>query len=694
MFVSIITEQPIWFIIFCILLGIVYATVLYRKDTKLEDLKPYIKSLMYGLRFLSVSLIAFLLLSPLVRNISKTIEKPIIILAQDNSESLQSYAGTSYLQDLKLLKSKLSEKFELKNLAYGSSVREYAEPDFTDKETDISELIDESLNKYYNRNIGALIIAGDGIYNKGSNPIYAVEDINFPIYTLALGDTSVRQDAAIVGVNHNKIAFLNNEFPVQIIVSAKKMKGKSAVLKISKNGKTVKSELINYNSDDFFKKLNFILKADKTGVQKYTVNLQYIDNEHSKINNRREIIIEVIDSKQKILILSGITHPDVGAVRRALETNSNFEIDYFPASKFRGNIADYNLLIAYQLQTAGNPATAIMQKVRQNEIPVLYILGSKTKLTYFNNLNTGVNIKHISGSYNLVQGRFNKNFSLFELNPNIASLSRNAPPLKIPFGDISLKSNSDILAYQTIKNIETEKPLIVLNAASEGKSSKSAVILGEGIWQWAVQDYRENKNHSLFNELINKLVQYLTLKANKDRFRVNCPKVISENEDVKFSAEIYNSSYEAVNNERISLIVKDSIGTKFEYEFGKTAKAYQLNIGKYKAGKYKWTAKTTIDGKLKTKSGFFNIAEINIEAENVTANHNILMQLSRTTGGNLFYENELLQLYDTISENPNIKPVSFTEKKTESLLNNKLLFFLILLLLSSEWFMRKYHGTI
>lgn len=690
-----ITEQPLWFILFCLLAGLVYAFILYRKDKKLDDAPLFVKRLMAGFRFLAVSLIAFLLLSPLIKKLSKTIQEPIIVLAQDNSESLAEYQKGDYLDAFRKLEDKLSVQFEVRTFSFGNRFTDTTDIDFSDKQTDIAEPINESLNKFYNRNIGALVLASDGIFNRGNNPAYLTDKLNFPVYTVALGDTTVKQDAAIIGVNNNKIAFLNNEFPVQVLISAKKMKGKSAKLSISGKGKVLHSEIINYQSDDFFTKKNFILKADKVGVQSLQVKLSYLDDEHSKINNRKEVIIEVIDSKQEILLSSHAPHPDIGALRRALETNANFDTEYMPVSKLNtSQVSDYDLIIMYQLPAKGNSAASVFKQINRHSIPVLYVVGRQTNVSEFNRLNKALIIRQVSGSYDPVQGHFNPAFALFELNPNIKSLYKDAPPLFVPYGETILKSGTEVLAYQRVKSIETEKPLIVIHTGENTGSAKSAVIAGEGIWQWALQDYRANKNHSLFNEMINKTVQYLSLKADKERFRVNTEKIVSENQAIKFRAEVYNKSYEPVNEGIVKLQLTDSAGTKYDYEFSRTGRAYDLDIGSFEPGRYQWRAETEIDGKTESKNGIINVAEINIEAENITANHAVLNKLAAKTGGKLFYEDGLNALYDSIVNNPNIKPVSYSEKKTESLMNSKWLFFLILILLSAEWFLRKFYGTV
>jgi len=50
---------------------------------------------------------------------------------------------------------------------------------------------------------------------------------------------------------------------------------------------------------------------------------------------------------------------------------------------------------------------------------------------------------------------------------------------------------------------------------SEINGVKNANFLGDGLWKWKMRDYVDHNNHNLFNELISKTVQYLSVKADK-----------------------------------------------------------------------------------------------------------------------------------------------------------------------------------
>ena len=88
------------------------------------------------------------------------------------------------------------------------------------------------------------------------------------------------------------------------------------------------------------------------------------------------------------------------------------------------------------------------------------------------------------------------------------------------------------LIYQKIKNIETAKPVI---ATGTMNGIKTGFIFGEGIWRWRLYDYYMNENEAAFNELINQLVQYLSLRENEDNFIIDYNPVYAEIDDIIFN---------------------------------------------------------------------------------------------------------------------------------------------------------------
>jgi hypothetical protein len=237
----------------------------------------------------------------------------------------------------------------------------------------------------------------------------------------------------------------------------------------------------------------------------------------------------------------------------------------------------------------------------------------------------------------------------------------------------------------------TDYPLLVFN---EKNDSKYGFIIGEGIWRWKLNDYSNNKSHDNFNDLVSKMVQYLALKEDKSKFRVFCENTFLENQSVVFESELYNDSYELVNEEDVLIEITNQSGEVYPARsFSRSGNAYRLDAGIFEVGEYSYKATVTFGGEKLEESGEFTVSELKAEYTNVVADHGLLYNIANNTGGEMFYPNELDRLAEAIFNKEEIVDISYTEKDVSDVINWKWIFALIMLLLSLEWFMRKRNGA-
>ena len=696
-------QYPAYYVIFCMGLGLIYALVLYFRHSFIKDPTPAQQLLLKGLgvvRFIVVTLIAILLLSPFIKTKFTETQKPVILFLQDNSESignaLRGQDSSDYITNVNNLSQQLTQQFELKEYSFSENVEPHLNFSYDGKLTNLSNNLSDLFNLFANQNVGAVVVASDGIYNKGANPLYSVSNIKFPIYTVAIGDTTPKKDLYIEKVYSNRIVYLNDRFKIKVDVASSNMESARTGIRIYDVGtkgsrRALASSEIEFSADSSFISREFILDAPKTGLQHYQVVLNPVDEEYTKANNYKDVFIDVLDSRQKILIAGSSPHPDIAALSQAIESNKNYEVSVKMIHE-TANLkpAEYNLVILHQLPAQSNRAGKFLESIEAEAVPALFIVGAQTHLTALDEVQNAIKFGPSGKSFNEATALLNEDFSLFTLSDELKRRLIQFPPLSVPFGQYTATPSSRKFLFQKIGTVATEYPLLIFHEAVD---KKIAILCGEGIWKWRLFDFLTNQNHDLTNELITKTVQYLAVKEDKRQFRVILPKnVFYENESINFQAELYNDSYELINIPDANITLIDEEGKEYPYTFNKTATAYSLDAGNFPVGDYTFIAKVKFGGKELSYNGKFTITPMQLEAFNTVANHQLLYQLSEKSGGQIFYPSELEALGETLLNNNDLKPVVFSTYKTESLINFKWLFALFLGLLSLEWFIRKYEG--
>ncbi len=690
-------SYPVWYVLICILMGLLYSFVFYRKEKLFKEVNKALVYAMGFLRFTSVFILTLLLLEPLIEIENQIIEKPVLVIAHDNSESLlvnkdSAFINSDYLISLTSFKEKLEEKYEVKTFTFGDEVQPGLEIDFTDKETGFSDLLNELYTRYYGRNLGAVILASDGIVNKGSSPIYDIKKIKHtPFFTIALGDTLERKDLILNNIVHNRLAYKGNDFPVEIVVKANQFAGSKAKVSIAKDGVELFSEMVFFEKSSDIITLSAILEAKSTGKQRYVVNIGELAGELTYENNKREFYIDILDNKQQILILAKAPHPDIAAMQSALEKNVNYEVKSMLVSEYEGEGKGYSLVIFHQLPSGNKQQNLLVEKIIKIGVPSLFVLGSGTNYTCFNEYNLGLELIGVNGVTN-VTASVNKTFSQFKISESLKEATPKFPPLKTPFaGNYKVANSSSVLLHQKIGVTATDYPLLVFN---EKNDSKYGFIIGEGIWRWKLNDYSNNKSHDNFNDLVSKMIQYLALKEDKSKFRIYCENTFLENQSVVFESELYNDSYELVNEEEVLIEITNQAGEVYPAKsFSRSGNAYRLDAGVFEVGEYSYNATVMFGGKKLDESGEFTVTELKAEYTNVVADHSLLFNMANSTGGNMFYPNELNKLAKAIFNKEEIVDVSYIEKDVSAVINWKWIFALMMFLLSLEWFLRKRNGA-
>jgi hypothetical protein len=557
--------------------------------------------------------------------------------------------------------------------------------------SDLSSFFKEIDIVYSNRNVGAVVFASDGIFNKGISPEYTSKSLAYPVYTIALGDTSIRRDLILKRLNYNRIAFKGNEFPIEVQINANKCRLRSAVVYVMHKGNIIARKTLRIDSDRYATTLLFTVEAAGTGLQRFRVGIIPLEDEINTRNNYMDCYIDILEARQKVLILANSPHPDVSSIKQALGDNYNYEVEDQLISEFTGSLGAYNLLILHQLPSFSPNSYRLVSDLEQSNIPVWYIIGEQTDLGTFNGLKTGLAItSRGSRRLNEAQAAFNESFVLFSLRDDGLASLRSLPPLNVPFGQYSMIRNADVLFYQKIGSVITGQPLLMINKTLD---KKIAVSSGEGIWKWRIAEYARTGNHDNFNEIIDKMVQYLSIQEDKRRFKVEVPQTVPENDHVIFSASLYNESYELVNEPDVELAISSEDGIQYDFVFNKYGDSYILDAGGFPVGDYVYRATTKLGMDGFSDAGGFTIVPLEIERSNTVADHNLLYRLAESSNGLMLSDDDIQSIPELIRAREDVKPVVYTQKRFTDLINLPWIFGLLIALLGIEWFLRKFAGS-
>lgn len=683
-------------LILAVAAGLIYASILYFRENKFSN-PPFARSLLAFLRGCTVSLIIILLFGPVIKSMQEEIKPARVIMARDVSASMKNTGlnQTDFQEKWDKQKEDLATEYDVKDLEFGTSASEEKLDSSLKKSTNFAELFKFIDNNYADQNVGAVVISSDGIYNEGSNPLYLDAFINTPLYIVAGGDTTRYKDLMVSNVFYNKIAYLGDKFTLQIDLKAYNAINTSSRLVVESGGKNnIRKrweENIQITGKDFFTTKTIELDASETGLTKFKISLIPLGDEKNKSNNYKDIFVEILDGRQKVLLLANSPHPDVAAIRQLTDQNKNYEIKVAYAGDPIPNLGAFDLVVLHNLPSEKFPVKNELSVIASKKIPVYYVLGMQTSLPLFNQAQDIISVTGNSKNNEEIQVETAPSFTTYTISETLKNAIRAYPPLLTPFGEYKIKGNATVYSYQTIKKIKTNYPQLVLG---ESRGSKVSVFCGEGIWKWRLADFVQTKSYENISELLGKSMLWTTTKEDKRKFRVNTGKIsYRENEPILVEAQLYNDNYELINDPDASLVLKNEDGKEYTYTFSKSGKSYNLNVGMFPPGTYALTATTKLNNQLQTTKNTFTVESVDLEQQDLVARHDLLRSLVQKHGGKILYSSSLDSLASLIKANTDLRPSIFQSNFTRSMIHYKWICLLLIFLLSIEWFFRRYLGS-
>ena len=659
-------------------LGIVVFQYVYKQKAKSK-----IYLLLAFLRFVGIFGLLLLLINPQFAQKTYTLEKPNLVILADNSTSVAE-KGEELKEIISKIKAskEISNRFKIADYKFGSDLNILDSLSFQDKNTNIYKSL-SSLKDVYAREQMVALVLSDGNQTIGKDYSYFKTDRYNTIYSMVLGDTTKYKDISVGPIQTNKYAFLKNKFPLETYVSYQGNTPVSVSVSVKMNSKIVHKENLKFNADVNFKTIAIQIDANSVGIKNLEVEVSQLVEERNIKNNRRAISIEVIDEKTKISLISDILHPDLGALKKAIESNEQREVSILKSSASNSVLEDVDLFIFYQ------PTAKFKQSfdfAKSKNANTFIITGSQTDYTFINKLNVGIELE-TGYPQQEVFGLLNNAFTKYDItNFDLTDY----PPLVSDAGPILITSPFESLLGTQIKGLNIQQPLL---SVIDENGSKRAVLIGENIWKWRVQTYRNTNEFVNFDEFIGNLIRYLTSSKNKSRLNVDYEKVYQGSNNTVITATYFDEAFLFDKNAKVSIKVTNSDTQKSQINPMVLKNGFfEADLSNLVAGEYDFVV--SVEKESKIEKGSFVISEFDMENQFVSSDNLKMEKLAVNSGGKVFYPAQIDVLLKDLSTNDAYVP---TEKSTEnivSLIDFKFLLGIIVFAFAAEWFIRKYNGLI
>ena len=662
------------------------------------------------LRSLALIFLLFIFFEPVLTFIKKEILVPANYFFIDNSKSITIKDGSDRINSLKEIADKLSsasingEKYFYK---FGSDITELKTDslqtlNFKETSTDFAKIFLKM--SQVETNIASITVISDGVITQGSTPIYSAEKTGVPVLTMGIGDSSKKNDIEIKNIVNNE--FIYSETPTEVLATIlnKGFAGKTTQISLYENSQLIEQKSVTLDQSG----VNTV-PLDYTpasgGEKKLTVRISNMQGESNIMNNQKVFYVNVLSNKINILLVAGSPSSDLTFIKNSLSADNNLQVNSLtqisPGNFLETNplakldSADIIYLLGFPTNTTGDDFfNRLASKLLSKNTPLFFLLTSDIDLNKLNRLNVllPVSVTQVDKDYIDVQ----PDIQISEVdNPliqgNPGNEWNNLPPVNQPVVSLTVKPESRVISKVKINNQPRNNPLIV---SRNFGSRRSVVLIGKDIWKWKLQTV--NKNLNLFDTFILSSARWLNAPDDQKKVRIkSSKKIYSNGEIIEFSAQVYDESFNPVNDAEVRLKINGQ-GEKAEIILNSIGSGlYEGSLSLNKNGDYFFSGTAALNSKsLGSDNGSFNIGDIDIEFVDSRMNSEFLYQLANRTNGRFYMPadiNLLITKLEEINKTASRERLSTTEIR---LWSDEWLLVIVILLFALEWFFRKRSGML
>lgn len=637
------------------------------------------------LRFCSWFATFLLLINPKITKEDYFIEKSNLVLLFDNSESIENLQGSTDAKGI--LRSfansqALKERFSIRTHYFSDGLLNDDSINFGGSVTNLSKAL-RDLGEVYGISNNTYVLVTDGNQNSGSDFEFENLGTKTTVFPIVVGDTTKYEDLYISQVNVNRYTFLDNQFPFEANISYSGNQLVETELNVYLEGRRIFKEDILLSRKNNSTTISGLLKANSVGLKNLKFLVSPINSEKNVENNEKEVAIEVIDEQTKIALISSISHPDLGTLKKSIEQNQQRSVTLLKPGVPVAELDVYDFFLLYQ---PNRQYREVFDFLRRKGVGSFVITGADTDWSFLNSVQTNFQKESFNQIDDVIPIK-NEAFGLFDLTGlEIGDF----PPLKTQLGDITINTSAQALFTQQIRGVNLDSPLLF---TYEFAKTRNAVLLGENIWQWRIQSYRENRNFDEFDNLIGQLMRYLADTKTRSRLELTYDPIFNAPSRAKVRAAFFDETYNFQPETNLVLTVRTK-GESDTMEIPMILKSnsFEADLSSLEAGDYEFTVQ--VKNENISRSGRFKILDFDLENQLTSANTNKLRRLAERNNGQLFFPSQMNSLVEELLENSRFTPVQRSIKNVVSLIDFSWLLIALTVSLSLEWFIRKYNGLL
>ncbi len=707
--------------------------------------RPRERLLLSGLRAAALALLLLCLLRPALLLATVVPQQSFVGVLIDDSKSLaiedvggrprSAFVSEQLADEGGALRRALEERFKLRLFRFAGASERIArvrELEFLGAATDLSAALRHAQQELQSVPLSGIVLVSDGSDNANgplSETLLGLRARGIPVYTVGLGSERFQKDVEVVRVEAPSSVLKGTSLVAGVTLQARGLRRTPARLLVEDQGRVVHTQELELPAEGEAANVRVHVTAGEAGARLFRFKVAAIDGEQVAQNNQQDVVIDVLDRREKILYFEGEARFEPKFLRRAVADDRNLQVvtlERTAKNKYlRLDVDDAEEL------AAGFPKTREelygYRGLILGSVEASFFSGDQLRMLADFVSVRGGGLLMLGGAHSFGEGGY-AGTPLAEALPVVveppaqqqqpearfASLKVELTPFGAAHAVTQLAPSEDksaerwraLPALSSINDVRRVKPgaatlllgrpelsgatQVVLASQRFGRGKALAFTVQDSwLWQMHAEIPVEDMTHE---SLWRQLLRFLVSGVPGPVLAETPADIVAPGSSVTLRAEVSDDTYLRVNNAQVTAFVKDPAGQIKDVPLEWTVEKDGEYRGSFVAGPkgaYEVRVEARRGGKsLGQEVVHLRAEERDVEFHGAEMKATLLKRIASETGGRFYTPATAAQLSEDLSYSKG--GVTVTEQK--DLWDMPALFLLVLALLSAEWIYRRARG--
>src|SRR5919106_3844951 len=295
-----------------------------------------------ALRMLALALILFCLFRPTLVVRAAVPQQNVVAVLLDDSRSMQipDWGGKPRGEFLRqqfgapespIIKA-LSDRFLVRTFRFSSSANRIEPEDgltFNGSQTRLAPSLEGAREELAGLPVSGVVLVSDGADTSDvslGDALLALKAEKLPVFTVGVGSPQLTRDIQIDRVSTPKSVLKDASLMVNVVLTQTGYAGRTVTVDVEDEGRIVGSQQLRLPADGSPATARVRAAASESGPRLFKFRVTPLSDEVVTQNNVRESLIQVRDTREKILYFEGEPRFEMKFLRRAIVDDKNLQV--------------------------------------------------------------------------------------------------------------------------------------------------------------------------------------------------------------------------------------------------------------------------------------------------------------------------------------------------------------------------------